>query len=251
MESLFTNVMAVFGVVGVTVLGVAGAAYAFFRYLGDKWLTSKFNERLESYRHEQRRELEQLRFRINTLFDRTVKLHQYEFDTLPEIWAKLNDAFVSVASFVSPLQSHADLDRMTPQHLEDFLSKSEIADWQKDEIRSSSEKTRHHMKIRFWYDLGEVNRKYNDFNDAFVSKSIFIDIQLHKLIAELRGMMFDALFERRFEEEHPNPRLGRFEKCEALRKDGPAKLEQIGSEVRERLWSSKVESAEPAPTQKS
>lgn len=247
MGLLVTNVMAVFGVVGITALGVAGAAYAFFRYLGDKWLTIKFNERLESYRHEQQRELEQLRFRINTLFDRTVKLHQYEFDTLPELWAKLNEAFSSVASFVSPLQSHPDLDRMSQEHLDDFLSKSEIAGWQKEDLRTGPDKTRRHMKVRFWYDLNEVQGKYNDFNDAFVSKSIFIDEGLHKLIAELRTMMFDALFERRFEEEHPNPRPERFEKCSALRKDGPAKLEQIGSAVRERLWSSKVEQAVTIP----
>jgi hypothetical protein len=239
-----TNLMAGLGILGVTVLGLTGAAYALFRYLGDKWLTAKFNERLESYKHEQQRELEQLRFRINTLFDRTVKLHQYEFDVLPELWAKLNEAFGHVSSFVSPMQSYPDLDRMTPAHLEDFLTKSEIAEFQKEELRTGNDKTRRHMKIRFWYDLNEAQQKYSEFNSAFVFKSIFLQQELKGAMTELRDMMYEALFEKKFEEQYPDARPGRFEKCDALRKEGPQKLEGVGEKVRLRLWSS--ESATPA-----
>jgi hypothetical protein len=230
--------MALLGAAGITVLGLGGAAYALFRYFGDKWLTTKFNERLESYKHEQQRQLEQLKFSINTLFDRTVKLHQYEFDVLPELWAKLNEAFGYVSSFVSPMQSYPDLDRMSPAHLEDFLAKSELAEFQKDELRTGNEKTRRHMKVRFWYDLQEAQQKYGEFNSAFVAKSIFLQQDLKDQMKELRDMMYDALFERKFEEQYPDPRQGRFEKCGVLRKEGPQKLEEIGTGVRARLWSS-------------
>src|SRR5438128_9621440 len=101
------------GTLGITVLGAVGAAYALFRYLGDKWLTDKFNKSLEAYKHAQQQELEQLRLRINTTFDRTVKLHANEFEVLPELWAKLNDAHNHVASLTSPLQTYPDLDRLS------------------------------------------------------------------------------------------------------------------------------------------
>jgi hypothetical protein len=239
--SSLTSILATLGAFGISVLGLTGAAYGLFRYLGDKWLTAKFNERLESYKHEQQRQLEQLRYRINTLFDRTVKLHQHEFDVLPELWAKLNEAFGYASSFVSPLQSYPDLDRMTPAHLDDFLAKSDMADFQKDELRSGTDKTRRHMKIRFWYDLNETQRKYSEFNNAFVSKSIFLQREIKAPMQELRDMMYDALSEKKFEEQYQDPRAGRFDKCDTLRKEGPQKLEEIGEKVRERLWSSQVE----------
>lgn len=241
----FTNVWAALGVVGVTAATLTGVAYGLFRYLGDTWLTAKFNERLESYKHAQQRELEQLRFEISSLLDRTIKLHQHEFDVLPDLWAKLNEAYGYVASFVSPLQTHADLDRMSPSHLEDFLAKSEIAEYQKQELRAGADKTQRHAKIRFWYDLNEVQKKYSEFNRIFVTKSIFLEVALKTKVTELRDMMFDALNEKRFEEQYPDPRKGRWEKCENLRKEGQAKLEEIGDEVQRRLWNQSLEVMKP------
>ena len=54
--------------------------------------------------------------------DRTVKLHQKEFDVLPEAWSKLNDAYGLVTATTSALQQYPDLDRMTDPHLEEFLN---------------------------------------------------------------------------------------------------------------------------------
>jgi len=42
----------------------AGVAFAVFRFLGQKWIDGKFAERLEVYKHQQQRELEQLKFQI-------------------------------------------------------------------------------------------------------------------------------------------------------------------------------------------
>jgi hypothetical protein len=191
MQSLpsFTGVMAALGTIGVTIVGLTGAAYGLFRLLGDKWLTAKFDERLESYKHEQQRQLEQLRFRINTLFDRTVKLHQREFDVLPDLWAKLNDAFGYVMAFVSPLQSHADLDNMSAAHLEDFLAKSDLAEFQKAELRAGKDKTQRHAKIRFWYDLNEAQRKYTEFNNSFITSSIFLEPDLKEADERASGVI--------------------------------------------------------------
>ena len=55
--------------------GLVGIAYAMFKRLGEKWLDAKFDERLAAYKHEQQKGLEQLRFKINTLLDRAIKLH--------------------------------------------------------------------------------------------------------------------------------------------------------------------------------
>ena len=109
MANWLTNALAALGTIGLTVGLMVGTGYTLFRYLGDRWLSAKSSERLEAFKHAQQAQLEQLRLTINTTFDRTVKLHNHEFDVLPELWSRLNVAFGMAVSFVSPFQSHADL----------------------------------------------------------------------------------------------------------------------------------------------
>src|SRR5947199_1535915 len=102
--------------VGFLVIAGGGAAVVIigpFRYLADKWLTSKFDKRLEQFKHEQQVEMENLRFRINSLFDRTTKLHQREFEVVPTAWALLVECKNQVSAFITAFQQYPDLDRMT------------------------------------------------------------------------------------------------------------------------------------------
>ena len=69
---------------GITATAMVAAAYAFFQFLGRRWLEARFAERLEKFKHDQNQEIERLRYRINALMDRTTKLHQHEFEVLPK-----------------------------------------------------------------------------------------------------------------------------------------------------------------------
>ncbi|MCA1530882.1 hypothetical protein [Bradyrhizobium yuanmingense] len=79
--------------------GAAALILGPLRYLADKWLTSKFNQRLEQFKHVQQVEMENLRFKIDSMFDRTTKLHQREFDVVPAAWALLVECKNQVTSF--------------------------------------------------------------------------------------------------------------------------------------------------------
>jgi hypothetical protein len=231
-----TSALAILGTLGITAVAVTGAAFALFRLLGDRWLSSKFNERLEKYKHAQQRELEQLRLSINTTLDRTVKLHQFEFDVLPELWTKLNEAYGHVVSLTSPLQSYPDLNRLDDRQLNDFLDKSELAEWQKDDLRSSTDKVKDYTSMRFWQSLRRVEEKFTEFNRYFITKGIFIQEDIKSKIVDLRAIMQDALLEKELEEQDPNPRSGRWEKGRRLRKEGEDRLNAIGSAIQQRLW---------------
>jgi hypothetical protein len=86
-------VLALLGSFAAAGLVLVGIAYGIFRTCGERWLENKFQERLAAYKHALQTELEQLKYQINTLMDRTVKLHQKEFEVLPEAWGRLTDAF--------------------------------------------------------------------------------------------------------------------------------------------------------------
>src|SRR3546814_300796 len=141
--------------------------------------------------------MEALRFNIGALMDRTTKLHQHEFDALPEICARLNDTLGDISSLTSPFQTYPDLDRMSEPHLDEFLDSSELTRFQKDELRTGPDKTNRYMKIIFWYNLHNTQNKYNDFNNYFVTKAIFLEKKLKTQIAEVRDLMHGALVEKK------------------------------------------------------
>jgi len=50
------TILATLMLTGVVVSAIVGAAYTFFKFLGEKWISQKFAERLEAYKTEQTRE---------------------------------------------------------------------------------------------------------------------------------------------------------------------------------------------------
>jgi hypothetical protein len=95
--------------------GGGGAVVAFmaFRYFATSWLESKFEQRLEAYRHENAIELQKLRANIDGALNRTVKAQEKEFDVLSETWRLANVAQGTMESFSNPFQSYADLGKMS------------------------------------------------------------------------------------------------------------------------------------------
>jgi hypothetical protein len=226
------------GQFGITVVVAIGAAWALFRYLGDKWITKKFGENLEAFKHAQAQEIEKLRLKINTAFDRTVKLHNQEFEVLPEIWTRMIDAYSASVAFVSPLQSHPDLDRLKGAELEHFLSQSKLHDYQKWDIRNANSKLEIYIEMIFWHTYREVDEKRRRFEEYQQTRGLFIQDVLQVEIKEVADLIWDALNEARFEKQHPNPRVGRYEKAEKLRAEGPARCEAIGKAIKSKLWES-------------
>ena len=98
---------AVFRLVGEVVAyggGAAAVAYLVFQFLGKSWIESKLAQRLEQHKHQQALEIQRLRVEIDAMLSGALKLQEREFATLPEAWAKLDEAYGRVAALVSPVQ---------------------------------------------------------------------------------------------------------------------------------------------------
>lgn len=224
------------GQFGVTLVVAVGSAWALFRFLGDKWISNKFSERLEAFKHAQAREIEKLRLRINTAFDRTVKLHNREFEILPETWERLIDAYSLAMAFVSPTQSDPDLNRLNESELAHFLEHSVLHQYQREEVRTSPDKLAAYRQFIFWHKFYDVNEKRIHFERYHQGKALFIQDELNGKIKQLADLMWDALNEAKFERQHPNPRMGRYENGAKLRAEGPALKDEIETAIRAKLW---------------
>lgn len=235
---MLTNVLSFLGTFGLTTAAAVAAAYAAFKVLSEKWLSKKFAEQLELFKHEQQRELESLRLRINTTFDRTVKLHASEFEVLPKIWHKMNEAMDYASSFTSSFQRLADLNRLNDAQLEDFLAKTVLTENEKEEVRRAADKTGKYAKLSQWEDLRRTWKYYFKFASYLQSKGIFIQAALKTDMEDLRAMMWEAIHEKDFDLRHPRTLESRTEKAERLQSDGRPLLDKIGDEIRQRLWTS-------------
>jgi hypothetical protein len=130
--------------------GVAAVAYGVFIFLGKKWIDSKFAEQLETFKHEQTKEIENVGYEINALLSRVTKIHEKELEILPELWARMHKALSHAGKFVSLLQQYRDINDMTDTQLEEFLKQSRLHDFEKEELKKASDKQRYYEERIFF-----------------------------------------------------------------------------------------------------
>jgi hypothetical protein len=236
METL-TKLLALLGGGAAVILAMVGAAYWLFKLFSERWLTARFNERLEDYKHKQQREIEELRFKINSLMDRTTKLYQREFDVLPEAWSKLVMAHGHVQSVTTALQQYPDLDRMIPEHLTEFLEKSPLNNWEKEKIKKEPKKTDYYTRAINHHKAWEARKTYIDFYEYFRKNSIFIREEIKAKFDTLSELAHGALVEHEIWLQD-SINFDIWDTRRKFGKEGGDLLKALEQEVQKRLWDS-------------
>ncbi|MFH1882557.1 MAG: hypothetical protein ABIL62_07600 [Planctomycetota bacterium] len=173
--------------------GIVGIVLLFLRFLGKRWIENIFSENLEKYKNELNKELEQYRYKINALFNRVTKIHEIEFEVLPEAWLKMQDALGRISGLVSIIKSWPDLDRMSQTAIEEFLAKSKLHEYEKDELCQASRKLDYYQKTIFWHDLREVQNAFDEFHNYIIRNKIFLSPDLQAKFAEIDDIMWTAI----------------------------------------------------------
>jgi hypothetical protein len=100
-------------------------AYGLYMLLGKRWLDAQFNKNLEKYKAIQEKEFEEYKAKISALFNRITKIHEKEFEMLPILWYKLQDALSyinTISSWYKEFVRLDRLDRLNDKELVEFLS---------------------------------------------------------------------------------------------------------------------------------
>jgi len=236
-ENLVRPILTVIGTFVVAGGGLAAIVYAFFRLLSEKWLTEKFEERLAAYKHAQQRELEHLRFEIDALMDRTVKLHQREFDVLPQVWSLFNDAYWQISSFMG-FKSYPDVNRMSDVQLEELLRNSSMAQWQKDELKQKSDRTTYYVDYASWKEVVEARKVYGEWQVYFLKNAIFLPELIKDKFSAFSDLLRGALIEYQARQEEKDLKLSECKDLMRLTKEGGKLRDELEMEVHKRLWIS-------------
>jgi hypothetical protein len=220
----------------VVLAGGGGGAVVFYlcKVFGERWLNAKFDERLASFKHEQQKEIERLRFRINALMDRTTKLHQSEFDVLPEAWGLLNEAFDKIRGL--GFRFDQILDGIPEEQLNDFLSKSPLTNYEQTQVKAASGKTKSYAHFLDQHLLTDALAVYNRYGIYVRTRGIFIERTLLDKFHEIEKLMIDALDECKIKVLEHEPLTWRQEKIAALEQQRKL-IEVLEREVHARLWN--------------
>jgi hypothetical protein len=230
-----TSLLSIIGFVVVGAGAIGGFAWWLFRTFSEKWLNAKFEERLAAYKHEQQKELEHLKFSINAQMDRATKLHQKEFEALPEAWGRLMNAHGIISSVVSLYQSAPDLNAMIPDQLEDFIQNSKMVEWQRQLVRAAPDKTSEYRNQIEPFKIAQAKKASRKFYLYFRKNGIFIREPIRIQFDAIDQLMLSALNEHQMNFQHGTRE---FKSIDRLAKEGEQMVKALEAEVQKRLWDS-------------
>lgn len=185
----------IFKYIGELVLyggGSVAIAYGVFTLLGKKWIENKFSESLENHKHLLKQELEQTKYKINTLFNRVTKIHEKEFEVLPTSWTLLMEANSKLSKFTSALKEYPNLDKMNDEQLNKFLELSFLYDYQKDELKNSIKKVDYYSEKVFFHELQQAGKAIFNFHDYIQKNRLFLSSDLKNKFKEIDDVMWSA-----------------------------------------------------------
>lgn len=173
-----------------------GIAWLFLQKAAERWVDAHFAKRQKAFEHEQAKELQRIKAKLDTVIQGSLKLQEREFKIIPEAWEHIGQAYGVASWLCSPMQTYASLEYMTPGDLDEFLSKKEwLTTGQKNQIRDLSG----HSRDTRWQEL-DTGYRYNQARNALAeadkflkANSIFIPDALREQFDAQVAIIWDAL----------------------------------------------------------
>jgi len=209
-------------------------AYAVFIFLGKKWIENQFHKRLESYKHDKNKEIEKLKYQINLLLSRVTKIHEKEFEVLPEAWSKLHDALEIISWFTSPFQQYPDLNKMSDNEVNYFVNNCQLLDFQKKELLTSEKKTEYYSDKIFWINLAKSQDIYSEFHNFITRNRLFLSPDLRERFMKVDGILWDSLIKKEIGKDAKDSKMA-IEAYRDIRKKVTPRVDEIENLVQERL----------------
>lgn len=231
-----TNILGRFFVYGGVSIGLF---WLVAQKAAERWIDAHFAKRQKEFEHDQAKELQRIKAKLDTVIQGSLKLQEREFKIIPDAWEKIGEAFGSACWLCSPMQSYTSLQQMSEAQLEEFLSKQELLwDTHKQEIRDTPVGSRD----KLWQEM-DTRMRYNKAQNALAAadsflktNSIFLPDDLREQFNKQVHLIWEALisFECGNNTSPKDYKMIR-EGWDKLKKEGEPLHEQIERAVRNRL----------------
>ena len=78
--------------------------------------------------------------------------------TFCQAWIKMQDALSHIAEFTSMYQEFTDFNKLSGDALDNFLSETELQDYEKQELKEAPDKNEYFKNWYFWYSYKIVSK---------------------------------------------------------------------------------------------
>ncbi|HEY3432485.1 MAG TPA: hypothetical protein VGK09_08045 [Rhodocyclaceae bacterium] len=218
----------------------AGLFWLVAQKTAERWVDAHFAKRQKVFEHEQAKELQRIKAKLDTVIQGSLKLQEREFKVIPEAWEKIGDAYGLACWLCAPMQSYTSLQRMSESHMEEFLSKQELLwETQKEQIRNTPAGSRDEV----WQEI-DTRMRYSKVHSALTAadkflkvNSIFLPDDLREQLNKLVQVVWEALISFDIGNHHSNFKDYKMirEAWDKLKKDGEPLHAGIETAVRKRL----------------
>jgi hypothetical protein len=165
-------------------IGAGGALLlAALTKVGDRLIGLKFDERIEAYKSQLNRQIEELKARLGHISDRGMRSNQLEYEALTLAWEKFIAAHVATQQSVVRWIEHADLDRMTNDELENYLSLTDYSEQNKKQLRETREKNNYVVRLETHRAIYRAEKAIFEAREILRNKSIFIPNDLEAMFS--------------------------------------------------------------------
>jgi len=191
------------------IFGLSGStAYGWFRFLGQKWIEQKFSKSLEEFKHEQAKEIAKQQLQIDSIFNRVSKLHDKEYEILPQIWKYLNKTYLRLLTCNRSLRTAPDYNKMNPEEFDYFLNNegSNFSNSEKLKLQKSQNKAVSYREIQSEREYRSAEKAYHRFNHLFALNSIFLDVEIRQCLEKIDNKFSSFLRAIEYSLQYNEPR---------------------------------------------
>jgi hypothetical protein len=200
--------------------GAVAIAYIVFTFLGKKTIEVWFDKRLKKFEYE-----------LNSLLNRVTKIHEKEFEVLPQAWVKLDILLDLIRQFLLETHHIPELNQNNPSELEKFLSEHNLSEDAKQRIYHAVDK-----KNQYFYERSKkAADACLDFQDYISKNAIFLSSDIKGKFKEAEITIRTAWAIRDTAENSQVRQEGITKACNIVTKQIPPIMEEIEKLVQKRL----------------
>lgn len=211
-------------------------AYLVLRYIATSWLDSLFAQKLESFRHENAKELQSLKAEIDGTLNLRFRVQEKEFECLTELWDLMNEALGTAQRYVSPFQQYPVIRNMPRAAQDEYLNSLEVFEFQKREILDSDSPD---DTLQRFLDLTRMNsarEAHANFHNATSKFEILLSQQTADDFKSVAKMIREAILGKEISKDDRDFKMGR-EAWDKLENDVAPQVDRISSTLRGYLRS--------------
>lgn len=161
----------------------------------ERWIDAHFSKRQKEFEHEQVKELQRLKVKLDTVVQGALKLQEREFKIIPEAWEKVSEAFGLALWLSAPFEETISVGQLSEAELAEFLEKSDLYETQKAKIREADRRNRDELyrEIEIRKRHGRGRQAIADADSFTRMNGLFMPEPMKKQFAQLVQLIWECV----------------------------------------------------------